>query len=149
MKKTNLAKALGAILVIGIAVGMYVPATTVQRVLSLLTAAASGPAGEFQLVVSLTYNGSSTYEYKEDISRSDASRAESSPDFARNEFVDRAKKALAAKEGYDQKVYGNDSYKILSGVRVNSVKIKDSRSGRATDIFRSARSRDSENALID
>lgn len=142
-------KVLGAIALIAMVAGLTVPARTMQRVLSTLTGAASGPASEFQLVVSLSYNGSSTWEYKEDLSRSDASRAESSPDFARNEFVDRAKKALADREGYHAKVYGADAYKILSGVRVNAVKIKEVRSGRTTDIFRSARSRDSENAVID
>ena len=148
MKKNHTAKVFGIVLVVGLAVGFFVPAPTLQRVMSSLTGAASGN-GDFILVVSLSYNGSSTWEYTEDLSRADASRAESSPDFARNEFVDRAKKALAQKEGYDTKVYGSDSYKILSGVRVNAVKIKDTHSGRATDIFRSARSRDSENAVID
>lgn len=149
MNKITSIKALTSIVLVAIAVGLTVPAPTMERVLSSLTGAASGPASDFQLVVSLTYNGHSSWEYKEDLSRADASRAESSPDFARNEFVDRAKKALAQREGYDTKVYGSDSYKILSGVRVNAVKIKDVRSGRATDIFRSARSRDSENAVID
>ena len=149
MNKTTKIAAIGAVLTIVIIAGFTVPAATMQRVLGTLTGAASGPSSDFQLIVSLSYNGSSTWEYKEDLSRADASRAESSPDFARNEFVDRAKKALAAREGYDTKVYGADSYRILSGVRVNAVKIQDRSSGRQTDIFRSARSRDSENAVID
>lgn len=148
MLKRKSLKALGAIILLGLAVGVFVPAPQLSRVLGLLTGAASGP-GDVQLVVSLTYNGASTWEYKEDISRSDASRAESSPDMARGEIADRAKKALATREGYDPKVYGSESYKILSGVRVNSIKLKEYSSGRVTDIFNSSRSRDSENSVID
>lgn len=141
--------AVGAALLVTLVVGFTVPSSTLQRVMGQLTGAAANGSTDYQLIVSMQYNGSSTWEYKEDLSRADASRAESSPDFARNEFIDRAKKALAAREGYDAKVFGSDAHKILSGLRVNAVKIKDTRSGRSTDIFRGAHSRDSENAVID
>lgn len=141
--------AIAAALFVTLVVGFTVPSSTLQRVMSQLTGAVSSGSSDFQLVVSLQYNGTITWEYKEDLSRSDASRAEASPDFARNEFIDRAKKALAQREGYDSKVFGSDSYRVLSGLRVNAVKIRDIRSGRTTDIFRGARSRDSENAVID
>lgn len=141
--------AIAAALFVTLVVGFTVPSSTLQRVMSQLTGAVSSGSSDFQLVVSLQYNGSTTWEYKEDLSRADASRAESSPDFARNEFIDRAKKALAQREGYDSKVFGSDSYRVLSGLRVNAVKIRDTRSGRTTDIFRGAHSRDSENAVID
>lgn len=149
MKNSIKVFAVGAIVLGATVVAYTVPAETMQRVMGQLTGSASGTSSDFKLLVNMTYNGSLTWEYAEDLSRSDASRAESSPDFARNEFIERAKKALAQREGYHSNVYGSDSYKMLSGLRVNAVKIKDTRSGRSTDIFRSARSRDSENAVID
>lgn len=139
MRKASIWKAFAVATVMGIAAAMLVPSETLHRVLALLTGAASGPVTDFEVSVSLTYNNGSSYEYKASLSRDEASRAESMPERAKQDFVTRAKEALARSQGYDVKTYGADSYKILSGVRVNWVKVKDTRSGRSTDIFRTAR----------
>jgi len=137
------------LILLAMVAGALVPAPTLQRALRVLTGDASGPGGEYQLLVSMTYNGATTWEYKEDISTSEARRTESSPDMARGDIADRAKKALALREGYDPKVYGSESYKLLSGVRVDSIKLREYSSGRVTDVFVGGRSRNSENSLMD
>ena len=149
MLRKHRAKLMALVIIVGAAAGVLIPTASLQRALSLLTGAASGPSGEYQLLVSMTYNGSSTWEYKEDISRSEASRTESSPDMMRSDIADRAKKALATREGYDAKVYGSESYKLLTGVRIDSIKIKEYASGRVTDVFLSGRNRNSEGSTVD
>jgi hypothetical protein len=139
MRKASIGRGLLVGLAVGVAAALLVPTDALDRALALLTGAASGPTSDHEVSVSLTFNGHSTYEYKAALSRDEVSRTESSPERAKDEFVTRAKQALARTQGYDSKTYGADSYKILSGVKINWVRVKDIRSGRSTDIFRTAR----------
>ena len=139
MRTASVWKALAVGLTVGVAAAMVVPTEALDRVMALLTGAASGPSSDHEVSVSLTFNGHSTYEYKAVLSRDEASRAEVAPERAKDDFILRAKQALARSQGYGSTIFGADSYKIVSGVKVNWVRVKDIRSGRSTDIFRTAR----------
>lgn len=138
MRKTTMWKALGAAMVLGIAVAMAVPAETLNRTIALLTGAASGPTSDYEVIVDLSYNGSQSYTFKASLDRSEFSRAESSPEQARVQYGARAREALARKLGYGTRTFGQDNAKVVNA-SINHVRIRDTRSGRTTDIFRSAR----------
>jgi hypothetical protein len=140
-----------AILGAAIATSMLVPADRLAYLLrdGAAAAAASGASGapsEFEVVVRLQYNGSATWEHRSPVGRLEAARVETDSGGAQQEYVTRAKTALAESQGYHAAVYGPDAHKILSGVQVLSVRVRDVASGQIREIYRNAR-RDADPAV--
>jgi len=127
--------------VIGL-IAVFVPSQTLRQALRSLPGAVNGADGEVQLVVKLQYNVTLTYEYKAALSRMEASQADTRPELFRQEYITRAKRALAETQGYGNGVFGHNNFKIMSEVQVVSMKLQDLSSGRCTDIWRAARRND-------
>ncbi|MBI4863230.1 MAG: hypothetical protein HY815_23635 [Candidatus Riflebacteria bacterium] len=150
MKSRRILRLAVVILIVGAVAAVLVPSDAVRRTLRSLTGSAAGPDGECAVVVRLQYNGHSTYDYTASLSRSEASRLESQLDSQYQNMVLKAKRALAESLGYKKQVYGDDNYKILSGIQVVEMKLRDNSSGRTRDLWQAVRrGGDSREGLMD
>lgn len=136
MKKTW--KLIAAAIVTAAIIGATVPGESLQGLLDGLKASVGGAAyGELTLVLTDSNNPSNrSLVHKVTISREDANRLKSMPqDIPRSDLVLAAKKAIAEKEGFHRNLYGGDSYRMASGLRLERVELKETSTGRTETIY--------------
>lgn len=114
------------------------PHETLVRIIESL-AAEAGAHGRYEVSVGLRYGSGGSFQFSAPLSDADADRAVARPEAVKDRAVEAAKRALARKLGYSERLYGQQGYKIVSPVTVDGVDVRDRRSGHTTTIYRGQR----------
>jgi hypothetical protein len=130
-------KLIAAAVFIAAVIVVTVPRESLQGLLDGLKASVGGASyGELMVVLTDPSGSSTTFVHKISISREDANRLKSMPqDIPRSDLVVEAKKKLAEKQGFHQSLYGSDSYRVMAGIRLERVELKEASTGRTETLY--------------
>lgn len=136
MKRSNRLRIVLSFALLAVTAVVLTPRATLEDLFQGLAGDARG-SRPVELSITLSVPQQPSFVYRVAISRMDLSQLKSSPEQApRSTFVVEARKALAEKLGYGKKVYGDASYKVLTGIYVQLVEARDGFSSHPDVIFR-------------
>lgn len=137
MKKISW-KIIAAAVLTAAVIAVTVPQESLQGLLGGLKASVGGATyGELSVVLIDGNNPSARpFVHKIPVSREDANRLKSMPqDIPRCDLVLEAKKKLAEKEGFHRNLYGADNVRVMAGLRLERVELKETSTGHTETLY--------------
>lgn len=101
---------------------------TMVMVAALHLAAAGVSARDVQVEASLR-SPRASFHFQKRVTGEEASRLAHATERDLKPYVLAARKALAEREGFSEKIYGPDHYKLIPGVKVRDLSAVDARTG--------------------
>ena len=117
-----------------------------NRIVKSIGAAAAGN-GRYELQVVIRTNDSRSFEFTAPLTDREFRDLRNRPDRFKEQYLLLAKKQMAEKFGYHEKMYGADHYKMLAGPKATAFNIVDNVSHKSQDLFRDERRQDNFSQL--